>query len=150
MARGPERRIFPVLRELGIGVTAYGVLAHGMLGGRAKPAGPGDARSHLPWFQPGNFERNQALVEALGGIARGKGVTTGQLATAWVLAQGPAIVPIIGARTHAQLDETLAALAIALTADDLTRIERAVPPDAVAGTRYAAPLMKMLDSEREG
>ena len=148
MARHPERHIFPMLKELGIGITAYGVLAHGLLSGHAKPASKHDARSHLPWFREGNFQRNQALVDALRPIAREKGVTMAQLVTAWVLAQDLTIVPIVGARTHAQLDETLGALAIELTNAELARIEQAVPPDAVAGTRYAEPLMKMLDSER--
>ena len=87
-------------------------------------------------------------MDALRPIAREKGVTMAQLVTAWVLAQDLTIVPIGGARTHAQLDETLGALAIELTNAELARIEQAVPPSAVAGTRYAEPLMKMLDSER--
>ena len=148
MSRGPETHIFPLLDELGIAATAYGVLAHGLLSGTAKPAGKGDPRGHLPWFREGNFERNQALVEALGQIAREKGVTTSQLATAWVLAKGPSIVPVIGARSRTQLRETMGALSIDLSESDLARIEQAVPTDAVAGTRYDERLMKMLDSEK--
>ena len=149
MSRGPERAIFPVLRELGIGVTAYGVLAHGLLSGAARPvAGPGDPRAHLPWFRPGNFERNQHLVEALGRIAADKHVSTAQLATAWVLAQADGIVPVIGARRPEQLRESLGALDVTLSPDDLARIAAAVPADAVAGTRYDERLMAMLDSER--
>ncbi len=150
MSRNAEKDIFPLLAELGIAVTAYGVLAHGLLSGKARQAGEGDPRAHLPWFKGENFARNQKLVEALGEIAREKGMTTAQLATAWVLAQGPSIIPVVGARNRAQLQETLGALEITLSADDLARIERAVPADAVAGTRYAEPLMQMLDSERTG
>ncbi len=150
MSRTAEKDIFPLLAELGIAVTAYGVLAHGLLSGKAGPAGAGDPRAHLPWFKGENFARNQKLVEALGAIAQDKGVTTAQLATAWVLAQGSSIIPVVGARTRAQLQETLGALSITLSADDLARIERAVPADAVAGTRYDEHLMRMLDSERTG
>ncbi len=148
MSRGPETHIFPLLDELGIAVTAYGVLAHGLLSGTAKPAGKGDPRGHLPWFREGNFERNRTLVEALGQIAEEKGVTTSQLATAWVLAKGPSIVPVIGARSRTQLRETMGALSIDLSATDLARIEQTVPAEAVAGTRYDERLMKMLDSEK--
>ena len=148
MARSPERDILPLLRELGIAVTAYGVLAHGLLSGNARPAGPGDSRHHLPWFREGNFERNQKLVEALAAIARDKGVTTSQLALAWVMAQGGNIVPVVGARRRTQIAELLAVTEIKLSEDDLAAISRAVPADAVAGTRYDERLMRMLDSER--
>ncbi len=147
MSRDPEKTIFPVLKELGIAVTAYAVLSHGLLSGAARPAASG-AHAHLPRLQGENFERNRHLVEALGEIAKDKGVTTAQLAIAWVLAKGPSLVPVIGARRRTRIDEALDALAIELSADDIARIERSVPPDAVAGTRYAEPLMKMLDSER--
>ena len=152
MARSPEREIFPVLKELGIAVTAYGVLAHGLLSGNARPAGAGDSRHHLPWFREGNFERNQKLVEALAVIAKQKSVTTSQLALAWVMAQGDhmgeSIVPVVGARKRTQITELLDASEIKLSADDMMAIANAVPADAVAGTRYDERLMKMLDSER--
>ena len=148
VSRGPEEHIFPVLDELGIGVTAYGVLGHGLLSGKARPTGKGDPRAHLPRFRAENFERNQALATALGQVAAEKGVTGTQLAIAWVMAQGPRIVPVIGARNRTQLDETLGALAIELSADDLARIEQVVPKDAVAGLRYDERLMHMLDSEK--
>lgn len=148
MSRGPEDAILPVLDELGIGVTAYGVLCHGLLSDSARPAdAAGGARAHLPRFRPNNFERNRALVAAVTDIAREKGVTTAQLAIAWVLARGPRIVPVIGARRRGQLDEALGALAITLDAADRARIEQAMPAEAVAGSRYAEPLMRMLDSE---
>ncbi len=148
MARGPERAIFPLLEQLGIAVTAYGVLAHGLLSGKAKPAGAGDPRHHLPWFREGNFERNQKLVQALALIAKEKGVTPSQLALAWVIAQGETIVPVVGARKRMQISELLDAIDIKLSADDLAAISQAIPADAVAGTRYDERLMKMLDSER--
>ncbi len=148
MSRGPEAEILPVLEELGISLTAYGVLSHGLLSGGAKPAQAGGPNAHLPRFKPDNFEQNQRLVEALGEVARDKGVTTAQLATAWVLAQGADIIPVIGVRTRDQLRQSLDTLEIDLSEQDLASIVQAVPPEAVAGTRYAEPLMKMLDSER--
>ncbi len=148
MSRSPEREIFPLLKQLGIGVTAYGVLAHGLLSGKAQPTTKGDNRGHLPWFRPGNFERNQTLVDALGVIAQEKGVSTAQLATAWVMAQDESIVPVVGARRRAQITESLGAAEIDLSGDDLARIASAVPAEAVAGTRYDEHLMKMLDSEK--
>ena len=148
MSRNPENAIFPLLKQLGIGVTAYGVLAHGLLSGKAQPTSKGDNRGHLPWFRPGNFEQNQTLVEAFGAIARDKGVSNSQLATAWVLAQDPSIVPVVGARNRGQLVEALGAVNIKLSHEDLVRIAEAIPPAAVAGTRYDEHLMRMLDSER--
>lgn len=137
--------VFPVLSELGIGVTAYGVLAHGLFSGKAKPTERGGHRSHLPWFHPGNFEQNMKLVDALAAIAAEKQVTASQLAIAWALAKWTNLVPVVGARTLDQLESTLAALRIQLSAEDVARIEAAVPPEAVAGTRYLPQLMKMLD-----
>jgi aryl-alcohol dehydrogenase-like predicted oxidoreductase len=147
VSRSPETRIFPVLAELGIGVTAYGVLSRGLLAGSA-PSGPGDFRAHFPRFTPANLVRNQQLVETLRSLAAEKGLSAAQLAVAWVLAKGESIVPVVGARTPAQLAESMGALSIALSPSDLTRIEAAIPASAVAGDRYAAPQMQMLDSER--
>jgi aryl-alcohol dehydrogenase-like predicted oxidoreductase len=146
VSRGPETRIFPVLAELGIGVTAYGVLSRGLLAGSI-PAGPGDFRAHFPRFHPANLDSNRRLVETLGALAAEKGVSATQLAIAWVLAQGERIVPVIGARTPPQLAESLSALEISLSPAELKRIEEAVPASAVAGERYAQPQMQMLDSE---
>lgn len=148
MTRGPEEHIFPVLGELGVGVIAYGVLMHGLLSGTARPAGDRGPRSHLPRFNEENFERNQKLVAIFGEIAKEKGVSNSQLAIAWVLAKGPGIVPVVGARNRTQLLEALGALDVVLSADDNVRIEKAVPIDAVAGSRYASQLMTTLDSER--
>lgn len=143
MNRKPEHGLFPVLRELGIGITAYGVLAHGLLSGKAQPG----KRAYIPWFAPGNFERNAALVAELGRIAAEKHVSTSQLAVAWARARHADLVPVIGARTVAQLEETLGSLDLVLVPDDLVRIEAAFPPAAIAGTRYLPALMKLLDSE---
>jgi aryl-alcohol dehydrogenase-like predicted oxidoreductase len=147
ISRGPEDKIFPLLAELGIAVTAYGVLSRGLLTG-AKPTGPADFRAHLPRFTGENRERNQHLVAALERLAAAKGVRPAQLAIAWVLAKGRSIVPVIGARTRKQLDESLGALAIELSAAEIATIEQAIPAAEVAGTRYAAPMMQHLDSEQ--
>jgi aryl-alcohol dehydrogenase-like predicted oxidoreductase len=147
ISRGPEDKIFPLLAELGIAVTAYGVLSRGLLTG-AKPTGPADFRAHLPRFTGENRERNQQLVRALERLAAAKGVRPAQLAIAWVLAKGRSIVPVIGARTRKQLDESLGALAIELSAAEIAAIEQAIPAAEVAGTRYAAPMMQHLDSEQ--
>jgi aryl-alcohol dehydrogenase-like predicted oxidoreductase len=147
ISRGPEARIFPVLEELGIGVTAYGVLSRGLLSS-SKPAAAGDFRAHLPRFSGENAGQNEKVADELKRLAAEKGVTPVQLAIAWVLAKGRRIVPVIGARTRAQLSESLAAVRVALSADELARIEERVTPAAVAGTRYDERQMKMLDSER--
>jgi aryl-alcohol dehydrogenase-like predicted oxidoreductase len=147
ISRGPETIICPLLAELGIGVTAYGVLSRGLLSG-SKPTSLSDFRAHLPRFTGENRERNERLIEALQNVAREKNVTASQLAIAWVLAKGTSIVPLIGARTRTQLAESLGALTVTLTPADVTRIEAAVPAAAVAGTRYDEHQMRILDSER--
>ena len=149
MSRSLETAILPIVRELGIGITAYGVLSRGLLSDphRKPPEGP-DFRAHFPRFQGENLRRNQALVEALHGIATKQGATSAQLAIAWVLSRGADIVPLIGARTRVQLREALGALALTLDPDEMDRIARAVPADHVAGTRYGPAQMAMLDSER--
>jgi aryl-alcohol dehydrogenase-like predicted oxidoreductase len=149
ISRGPESRIVPLLSELGIGMTAYGVLSRGLLSG-STPKAPGDFRAHLPRFAGENLERNQRLVDTLRQLAAEKHATTSQLAIAWVLAKGPAIVPLIGARTRTQLAESLGALEVRLTPADVDRIEMALPATAVAGTRYDEHQMRVLDSERQG
>jgi len=139
--------IFPVLAELRIGVTAYGVLSRGLLSG-SHPTGQRDVRAHLPRFARGNREQNDRLVQTLRQLASDKGVTGTQLAIAWVLVRGAGIVPLIGARTRTQLAESMGALEITMTPEDLLEIERAIPAAAAAGTRYSADQMRMLDSER--
>ncbi len=153
VTRGPEEKIFPALRELGIGVTAYGVLSRGLLSG-SKTTNPMDFRAHLPRFTGDNVERNQKLVDAFAELARAKSVTPAQLAIAWVRAksaQNPAtapLVPLIGARKPSQIIDAIDALRVTLTPSEVTAIEAAVPASAIAGTRYAAPMMAVLDSER--
>ena len=150
LSRGIEDGVLATCRELGIGITAYGVLSRGLLGGnwRAAGAAAGDWRAHGPRFQAGNVEANLALVEALRGIAASRGLSVARLAIAWVLARGEDIVPVLGARRRGQLAETLAALDVALDPADMAAIERAVPKGAAAGERYAAAQMASLDSER--
>lgn len=145
VSRSPERAIFPALAEMGIGVTAYGVLSRGLLTGSA-PAGRGDFRKHLPRFTGENADRNARLVETLGNIALERGVTTAQMAIAWVLSRGDGIVPVMGARTRAQLAETLGAVDLRLSDAEMARIDRDVP--AVAGDRYHPEAMAALDSEK--
>jgi aryl-alcohol dehydrogenase-like predicted oxidoreductase len=147
VSRSPESKIFPTLDELQIGVTAYGVLSRGLLSGSTLK-GPADYRAHFPRFSSENSKTNQQLVNTLESLAREKGVRPVQLAIAWVLAKGPHIVPVIGARTREQLRESLAALDVVLTMEEIARIEAAIPASAIAGTRYDERAMKGLDSER--
>jgi len=152
MSRGIEQDILPVCRDLGIGITAYGVLSRGILGGGWKAGAEkrkGDIRGRMPRYDTGNEEQNLALVEALGRVAEEKGMTTAQAAFAWVAAQGDDIVPLIGSRTRAQLTDLLGAVDTTLSPEDLAAIEEAVPKGAAAGARYNAPQMAMLDSEKQ-
>jgi aryl-alcohol dehydrogenase-like predicted oxidoreductase len=151
LSRGVEASILPTARRLGIGITAYGVLSRGLLSGHWDPRRqltPGDFRGISPRFQGENLERNLALVDALREVAGAKGATVAQVAIAWVASRGNDVVPLVGARTPARLAESLAAADIELSDDDLTAIENAVPAGAAAGSRYAAPAMAELDSER--
>jgi len=147
ISRSPEAKIFPVLEELGISVTAYGILSRGLLSG-STISGSGDIRNRFPRFSGENLSRNQAIIAKLKDIASGKGITQSQLAIAWALAKNPAIIPLIGSRTRAQLGESLGALEIALTPEEIAAIETAVPADSAAGTRYDAHQMQVLDSEK--
>lgn len=155
VSRGIEAEILPAAHELGVAVTAYGVLSRGLISGHwsaERQARTRDFRAILPRFQGENLARNLALVEALGAIAREKGATTAQLAIAWVMARGAAlgatVVPLVGARHRERLAESLGATGVALDARDLARIEAAVPAEAVQGTRYPEYQMATLDSER--
>jgi aryl-alcohol dehydrogenase-like predicted oxidoreductase len=147
VTRTVEQEIQPVLRELGIGMTAYGVLSRGLLSG-SRPQSKADFRSYLPRFTGDNYQHNRNLVDALASIAVQKEITPVQLALAWVRSRGGDIVPIPGARTRKQLDEALGALAVKLTPEELSRIDEVVREHPIAGTRYDARQMKMLDSER--
>lgn len=147
ISRSPEQKIFPVLRELGIGTTAYGVLSRGLLSGSAI-SGPGDIRSHFPRFQRENRSRNERMVEQLRQIAADKGISPSQLAIAWVLAKNDSIVPVVGARTRSQLAESLGATQARLSSDEIAAIEAAIPPEAISGSRYGEEQMRVLDSEK--
>jgi len=147
ISRAVEPDILPTLRELGIGMTAYGVLGRGLISGHWKPgreAAPGDFRAYSPRFAKENVEHNLALVEALRAVAETKGCTVAQLVIAWVAAQGEDIVPLVGARTRDRLAEALPALELALTAADLAAIERLVPAGAARGDRYPSAMMPTL------
>jgi aryl-alcohol dehydrogenase-like predicted oxidoreductase len=149
MSRRIEEQILPTVRELGVGVTAYGVLSRGLLSaGTAEAIAAGDPRGRFPRFQGENLQRNLALVAALDRVAANRGVTTAQLAIAWVLSRGSDIVPLIGTKRRDRLAGALAALELTLGPDELTEIEAAVPAAAVAGTRYDPAQMAALDSEQ--
>ena len=149
IARGIEDRILPACRELGIGVTAYGVLARGLISGHWSKArsAPGDLRALTPRFQNGNVDANLALVEALRQIAEEKGASVAQIAIAWV-ASHPDVVPLVGSRRRIQLEEALGALSVTLEDDDFAAIERAIPKGAGAGGRYPDAQLRTLDSEK--
>lgn len=149
-SRGIEAAILSTCRELGIGITAYGVLARGLISGHWSKDRSVDQtfRALSPRFQGENLNRNLALVEALRAVAEAKGVTVAQIAVAWVAAQGDDIVPLVGARRRDRLAESLGAVALTLSPQDLASIEAAVPKDAVAGARYPEPLLRFMDSEQ--
>ncbi|KOX30849.1 MULTISPECIES: aldo/keto reductase [unclassified Streptomyces] len=155
ISRSIEEKILPTARELGVGITAYGVLSRGLISGhftRDRELAPGDFRGMSPRFQGENLRRNLDLVDRLRTLAEAKGVTVAQTAVAWVLAQaerrGADIVPLVGARRRDRLAEALGALDVTLDAADLAAIEEAVPAGAAAGERYPAAQMAHLDSER--
>jgi aryl-alcohol dehydrogenase-like predicted oxidoreductase len=152
LSRGIEASILPTARALGVGITAYGVLSRGLLSGHwstERAGAQGDFRNFLPRFRGENLERNLKLVDALKAVAGAKQASVAQIAIAWVLARGADIVPLVGARRRDRLAEALGALEVRLNAEDIARIERAVPAGAVAGTRYDPHQMAVLDSERE-
>jgi aryl-alcohol dehydrogenase-like predicted oxidoreductase len=153
ISRGIERDILPTCRELGIGITAYGVLSRGLISGHwQKNSEKGDFRSRAPRFQGANLDANLALVERLRAIADRNDVSVAQIAIAWVIARATAqqasIVPLIGARRRDRLAESLGALAIRLSPKQLVEIEQAVPADAAAGQRYPEAQLAHMDSER--
>jgi aryl-alcohol dehydrogenase-like predicted oxidoreductase len=150
ISRGIEDTILPAARELGIAITAYGVLSRGLISGhwRKDAARPKDFRAHNPRFQGSNVDANLALVEALRTLAEARGISVAQLAIAWVAAQGDDIVPLIGARRRNQLAEALGAASVTLSVDDIAAIEDVVPKGAAAGSRYAAAQMAWLESEK--
>jgi aryl-alcohol dehydrogenase-like predicted oxidoreductase len=149
MSRGIEAQILPTVRELGIGITAYGVLSRGLMSEslRTGELAADDFRRHSPRFQGENLDHNRVLVERLAAIAATKGISVAQLAIAWSLTRGDDIVPLIGTSNPKRLAEAVEATRVELTGDDLTAIEAAIPADAVAGDRYAPAQMAVLDSE---
>jgi aryl-alcohol dehydrogenase-like predicted oxidoreductase len=151
LSRGIEASILPAARELGVAITAYAVLSRGLLSGHWSPdreLTAGDFRTRSPRFQGENLAANLELTEALRSIAESLGVTVAQVAIAWVLTRGDDIVPLIGARTRQRLEESLGALEVKLSEQDLRAIEAAVPPSAAAGNRYDDAQFAILDSER--
>lgn len=150
-SRSIEAKILPVCRELGIAITAYGVLSRGLLGGqwsKDQTVAAGDFRSTGPRFQGENLDHNLSLVETLRGVADAKKATVAQIAIGWVLSRGEDIIPLVGTRRRDRLTEALGALDLNLTTEDLAQIEHAIPFGAVAGDRYNTQAMAHLDSER--
>jgi aryl-alcohol dehydrogenase-like predicted oxidoreductase len=145
ITRDIEASVLPELRKLGVGVTAYGVLSRGLLAGKTSAFAKGDFRAHLPRFEGENLQTNLKIIAALKEIAADRGITVSQLCIAWALSRGEDIIPLIGARTRTQLKDALGAVDISLTAEELSRIEKAAPPNSVAGTRYGADQMAMLN-----
>jgi aryl-alcohol dehydrogenase-like predicted oxidoreductase len=150
ISRGIESEILPTCRELGIGITAYGVLSRGLISGHWTKARQGehDFRTRSPRFQGENLEVNLALVEKLRAIAENIGASVAQVAIAWVAAQGGDIVPLVGARRRDRLAEALGALKVKLSADDLAALAKALPPGVAAGERYPAAALAHMDSEK--
>jgi pyridoxine 4-dehydrogenase len=150
ISRGIEDEILPAARELGIGITAYGVLSRGLISGHWSKArvGEKDFRAISPRFQGANLERNLALVEQLRAVAGRIGVTVAQVAIAWVAAQGADVVPLVGARRRDRLTEALGALDVRLSSDDVAALTRSIPAEAVAGERYPAAQLVHMDSEK--
>ena len=152
LTRGIEAEILPACRQLGIGITAYGVLSRGLISGHwsAQRSEQGrDFRNRSPRFSGDNLSRNLGLVEKLRTIADRRGCSVAQLAIAWVLAQGVDIIPLVGARRRERLAESLRASDIVLTGEELAEVTHAIPRDAAAGARYPAAQMAMLDSEKQ-
>jgi aryl-alcohol dehydrogenase-like predicted oxidoreductase len=150
ISRGIESTILPTCRELGVGITAYGVLSRGLISGHwttDRSTAPNDFRSHSPRFSAANIGHNLRLVDELRQVAESRGATVAQVAIAWVLSRGVDVVPLVGARRRERLSEALGAMKLTLTGDDLRQIDRALPLNAAAGDRYAAAQMSTLDSE---
>jgi aryl-alcohol dehydrogenase-like predicted oxidoreductase len=146
--RGIETAVLPTLRELGISLVAYGVLSRGLLGGDLKPGqsfAPGDFRGHAPRFTADNLAQNHKIVEALATFAAERGVSAAQVAIAWALSRGSDVIPLVGTKRRSRLAEAIAASELDLGAEDLATLETIIQPDQVAGTRYAAAQMALLN-----
>jgi aryl-alcohol dehydrogenase-like predicted oxidoreductase len=149
LSRGIEAEILPVCRELGIAITAYGVLSRGLIvDSMAQTFAPDDFRAHSPRFQGDNLAHNRDLVGRLRPIAEKHGLTVAQLAIAWAASRDELVIPLVGTRRRSRLAEALAVLTVEFTAEDLREIERAVPAGSAAGERYAPAQLAQLDSER--
>jgi aryl-alcohol dehydrogenase-like predicted oxidoreductase len=151
VSRGIEEQLLPACRELGVAITAYGVLSRGLISGHwstDRGLSANDFRSFIPRFSGANLEKNLALVETLRAVAAGLGATPAQVAIAWVLERGPGIVPLIGARSRERLRESLGAVNVKLTGADRAALEATFHSHAASGTRYPAQAMAHLDSER--
>ncbi|MES2933271.1 MAG: aldo/keto reductase [Pseudomonadota bacterium] len=151
LSRNIEDSILPTCRELGIGITAYGVLSRGLISGHwtaERSLAKSDFRSISPRFSGENLQHNLSLVDALQQQADAKGVSVAQVAIAWVLSRGTDIVPLIGARRRERLSEALGACDLQLSVQDLAAVEQAIPAGAAAGERYQAMLMAHLNSEQ--
>jgi aryl-alcohol dehydrogenase-like predicted oxidoreductase len=149
ISRGIEADILKTCRELGIGITAYGVLSRGLISGHwSKGSGQADFRGRSPRFSGDNLDANLALVEKLRSIARDVGASPAQVAIAWVAAQGNDIVPLVGARRRERLSEALGALDVKLTPAHLAALAEAFPPGVAAGERYPESQLAHMDSER--
>ena len=146
ISRGPERKIFPALEELGVSATLYGILSRGLLSG-SKSGGPGDFRNFFPRFSPEHRVQNETVAARISAFAKERGQSAAQLALAWVLAKQPRLVPLVGAHTRAQLLDLLAALDRPLSDDEVQALEAIAPSDAIVGSRYPAQHMAQLDSE---
>jgi len=150
ISRGIEAEILPVCRELGIGITAYGVLSRGLISGHWSTARAGDQdfRSISTRFQGENLKTNLALVEQRRSIAGEIGASVAQVAIAWVVAQGKDIIPLVGARRRDRLREALGALDVSLSSENIASLTRAVPANAAAGDRYPAAELVHMDSDK--
>jgi aryl-alcohol dehydrogenase-like predicted oxidoreductase len=146
-SRDPEAAVLPVLRELGIGMVCYSPLGRGLLTGTLagdRGFGERDFRRHAPRFQGENLEHNLAIAERIAALAAGKGVTPAQLALAWVLAQGDDLAAIPGTKRRTYLGQNVAAADLALTADELRRLDELAPAGVAAGDRYPPEMMVRL------
>ena len=146
--RDPETGVLPACRELGVGFVPFSPLGRGFLSGKVRTLHglpEDDFRRDLPRFQDQNLERNLRLVDRLAEVAAGKGVTSAQLALAWVLARGEDIVPIPGTKRRTYLEENAAAVEVSLSASDLARIDSVLPQGSVAGDRYAPDRMALIE-----
>jgi pyridoxine 4-dehydrogenase len=151
ISRGIEDDILPTCRELGIGITAYGVLSRGLIGGHFTKNGMNarDYRSHSPRFSAANIDRNLALVDKIRAVADDIGASVAQVAIAWVAAQGQDILPVVGARRRDRLTEALGSLEVKLTPAHLRALAEAIPADAAAGGRYPDEHLAHMDSEKK-